>query len=72
MKKVTIKRNGQKVDCYGDLDGGQNNAYAVFDDEFLDAPYCMDRGEQNWTEVVETLTAYAKRNDTELVELQAI
>jgi len=71
MRKVKITRNGQTVDCYGSFDP-ENNVMALFDDEWFDDPYCIDRGEQNWTEVVETLTLYAKRNKTELVELQAI
>ena len=72
MKRTTITRNGQTVDCFGDIAGGFNNCYAVFEDEWLDGPYCMNNGERNWTDVVETLTAYAKRNNSELVELQAI
>jgi hypothetical protein len=68
----TITRNGQTVECYGDIAGGTNNVYALFTDEYHDAPYCMDRGESTWTEVVETLTAYATRYGVELVELQAI
>jgi hypothetical protein len=68
----TISRNGQTVYCYGTLAEGTNNCYAVFEDELLDDVYCMDEGETTWTQVVETLTAYAQRHGTELVELQAI
>ena len=68
----TITRNGQTVECYGDIAEGENNVYALFTNEEYDAPYCMDRGERTWTEVVETLTRYATRHGIELIELQAI
>lgn len=67
-----ITRNGQTVYCFGDLANGENNCFAVFEDELLGGVYCMDEGETTWTQVVETLTEYAQRNGTELVELQAI
>lgn len=70
QRKIT--RNGQTVYCFGDLANGENNCFAVFEDEFLGGVYCMDEGETTWTQVVETLTDYAQRNGTELMELQAI
>lgn len=67
--KVTITRNGQTVACYGTWDPESSNCSCVFDDEMLDGFYCD--GGKNWTEVVEKLTAYAKREGTELIELVA-
>ncbi len=72
MEPKIITRNGQKVYCYGDLDNGNNNCFAVFENEWLSNYYCMDAGETTWTQVVETLTEYAQRKGTELWELQAI
>ena len=66
--KVTITRNGQTVDCFGEW-REDSNCVCVFDDERLDGVYCD--GGANWTEVVEELTAHAARNRTELVELSA-
>lgn len=66
--KVTITRNGQAVDCYGEW-REDSNCSCVFEDECLDEIYAD--GGTNWEEVVEKLTAYAKRNNTVLVELQS-
>ena len=68
MKPVTITRNGQTVSCYGKWEE-DSNAMCVFEDEDFDGPWC--EGADNWTEAVETLTAYAKKNGTALLELVA-
>ncbi len=68
MNKTIITRNGQTVACYG-VWHEDSNCFCVFDDEEFDGAYCD--GADNWTEVVEELTAYAARNNTTLVELQA-
>ena len=68
METTIITRNDQRVECYGEW-REDSNAHCVFDDERYDGIYCD--GAANWTEVVETLTAYAKRNNTELVEVSA-
>ncbi len=65
---TVITRNGQRVECYGEW-REDSNAACVFDDEGLDGVYAD--GAQNWTEVVEVLTEYAKRNGTTLVECSA-
>ena len=70
QKKTTITRNGQAVDCYGEWREDSNAVFCVFDDENLDVVWCD--GAKNWSEAVETLTAYAKRMGTELVELSAV
>lgn len=64
---TTITRNGQKVDCYGEWKE-DSNAFLIFDDESLDGIYAD--GADNWTEVVEKMTDYAKRHGTILVECQ--
>ena len=69
LKKTTITRNGQSVDCYGEW-REDSNAMCVFDDESFDGAYAD--GAANWTEVVEKLTDYAKRNGTELIEMTAV
>lgn len=66
ITKTTITRNGQTVDCYGEW-RDDSNASCVFDDESLDGIWADGAG--NWTEVVEELTTYARREGTELVEL---
>lgn len=71
-KLTKITRNGQAVDCYGEyrLD---SNVYCCFDDFEYDGVFFPDSDElPSWTSVVEHLTAYAKREGIELVELQAI
>ena len=69
MKKTTITRNGQTVDCYGEWQE-DSNASCVFENEMYDGVYCD--GASNWTQVVEELTAYAKREGTEVIELTAV
>lgn len=69
MSEVKITRNGQTVFCYGTW-REDSNAQCVFDNEGLDGVWCD--GAANWTEVVEELTAYARRNGTKLIELSAI
>jgi hypothetical protein len=66
--RTTITRNGQKVECYGKWEW-DSNAECVFENEAYDCVYAV--GAQNWTEVVEVMTAYAKRNGTTLVECSA-
>ena len=63
-----ITRNGQRVECYGEW-REDSNAACVFDDESLDGVYAD--GAKSWTEVVEVMTEYAKRNGTTLVEASA-
>ena len=63
---MTITRNGQAVECFGQWQE-DSNAAAVFDNEELDGIWAD--GADNWTEVVEELTAYAQRNGTTLIEL---
>ncbi|MBK8989280.1 MAG: hypothetical protein IPM39_24985 [Chloroflexi bacterium] len=65
---LSITRNGQTVLCYGEWEE-DSNAICVFDDEDFDATWC--EGADNWTEAVEILTAYAKRNNTTLIQLEA-
>lgn len=68
IKKTIITRNGQEVWCYGEwLE--DSNCSCVFADEELDGIWCD--GAKNWTEVVEELTAYAKREGTTVEELSA-
>lgn len=68
-RKVTITRNGQAVDCYGQwLE--DSNASCVFDDPSHDGAWAD--GANNWTEVVEEVTAYAKREGTVLIEMVAV
>lgn len=67
-KKVTITRNGQTVDCYGEW-REDSNCSCVFDAEEYDGIYAD--GGANWTEVVETLTAYANTQGIDLIELVA-
>lgn len=68
-KPTTITRNGQTVECWGEWQE-DSNAYATFENEALDGTYCD--GADSWTEVVEELTAYAARNNTILIQLEAV
>lgn len=68
MDKVTIHRNGQSVDCWGKWEE-DSNCQCVFSDERHDGIWAD--GAENWTEAVEKLTAYAERNNIELIELVA-
>ena len=67
-KTITITRNGQSVECWGEWHD-DSNAACTFDDESFDGIWAD--GADNWTQVVEELTAYAKRNRTTLIELSA-
>ena len=67
-KATIIERNGQTVHCYGEWEE-DSNCFCVFEDERLDGAYCD--GAASWEGVVSKLTAYAKRNGTVLVELEA-
>ena len=69
VKTVTITRNGQSVECWGSWHD-DSNAACTFDDESFDGIWAD--GADNWTQVVEELTAYAKRHLTTLIELSAI
>lgn len=68
MEPKKITRNGQTVLCYGDWEE-DSNAVCVFENSALDGTWC--EGADNWTEAVETLTAYAKRQGTTLIQLEA-
>ena len=65
----TITRNGQKVYCYG-VWSVSSNAHCVFEDEAYDGVVCPDA--KTWTEIVEEMTAYAKRMGTAVLEISAI
>lgn len=65
---TVITHNGQTVECWGKWEE-DSNCYCVFENENYDRGYYD--GADNWTEVVEKMTAYAKRKGTILVELQA-
>ena len=69
-KKITITRNGQEVDCYGDFEE-TSNVSIVCDNDRWDGIYCNDDGCTNWTEVVNVLTKWAASKGTEVVELGA-
>ena len=65
---VTITRNAQSVDCYGEWKP-DSNCHCVFDDENLGGIYAD--GAESWTQAVEILTAHAARKHTVLIELSA-
>lgn len=68
-KKVTIQvKDHGPVDCYGEW-REDSNAACTFDDEFFDGIWAD--GAENWTQVANELAAYAKRNDTTLIEMEA-
>ena len=69
---VRITRNGQEVDCYGPWLEDSNCVAIVCDqDGFPIGEEVYADGGANWTEVVEKLTAWAKRNGWTIAELQA-
>ena len=63
-----ITRNGQEVWCYGTWEW-DSNADVVFEHEQFDGVWCD--GADNWTQVVEELTAYAKRMGTRVAQISA-
>ena len=67
-KQYSITRNGQKVTCYGEWKW-DSNAECVFEDERCDGIFAD--GADNWTEVVEIMTAFAASRGTVLVEMSA-
>ncbi|MBD3853285.1 MAG: hypothetical protein IFJ96_00775 [Acidobacteria bacterium] len=68
---ITIIRNDQAVDCHGEWKW-DSNAHCVFEDENLDGVWCDSEEGWGWAEVVEELTAYAKREGTTVIELSAV
>jgi len=63
-----IVRNGQEVWCYGAWKKS-SSCSCVFEDSSFDGIYAD--GASSWTEAVEKLTAFAKKNGTVLEELVA-
>lgn len=68
MNKITIVKNEQAVDCYGDWQE-DSNAECIFDNEHLDGFFAD--GAKSWEEAVETVTAYAKSKGTTLIQMTA-
>lgn len=77
--QVTITRNGMKVDCFGKWKE-DSNCLIVGDWASGDEMEEIWAGDgwpadkempKNWTEVVEHLTAWAKQNGHEIMELQS-
>lgn len=68
LKETVITRNGQEVYCYGEW-REDSNASCIFEDEWLDGIWA--EGARTWTEAVEKVTAYAKRENTVLIEMIA-
>ena len=66
---IHVGQNHPSVDCFGKWDPESSNAFAVFDDEYMDGVYCD--GGANWTEVAKKLADYAQRCGTTLVELSS-
>lgn len=69
LGRTTVTRNNQQVDCFGKWEE-DSNAQCVFENECFDGVYAD--GASNWTEAVEEVTAYAKRNGTVLLEMSAV
>lgn len=69
MSKVTIQvKDHGPVDCYGEwLE--DSNAACAFDDELFDDIWA--EGADNWTEAANIVAAYAKRNGTTLIQMEA-
>ena len=65
---INVGNGHPPVDCFGEW-REDSNAFCCFDNEDLDGVYAD--GGANWTEVAKELAAYAQRNGTTLVELQA-
>jgi hypothetical protein len=75
MGKKIIKRNGMNVYCYGDY-SRDNNVLIVGTDLDYDSEIetTMEDNSNcyNWTQVVEEVTAWGKRNNCEIDELSMI
>ena len=65
---IQITANGQTVDCYGKWEE-DSNVECVFEDERFDGVWC--EGADNWIQVVNILTQYAKKHGTILIQLEA-
>jgi len=66
-----IKRNGQEVVCFGPW---HEDSKAVVVGDFCDGSEMKEvwaEGATNWTEAVETITAWAKRNGHQVVEMSS-
>jgi hypothetical protein len=68
LQETILYRNGQKVYCYGEW-REDSNASCIFEDEVFDGIWAD--GATCWTDAVEQVTAYAKRNGTILIEMVA-
>ena len=68
MKEQKITRNGQTVACFGEWEW-DSSAECIFEDETLDGIY--GDGGQDWSEVVEIGTEFARNRGTVLVEMTA-
>lgn len=74
--KTTITKNGMTVDCYGDWHETSNCVIAgdwaggaEMEEIWAGDGYPEDKYPENWTQVVDHLTYWAKNNGHLIVEL---